>query len=497
MRAAATIGALLTFSTSEIYFDDGSSISASDLWRRGAAMATNLSERLEPGDRIAIWIEPGIEYLELLAAAAAGGYVAVNVNNRYSDAEVSDLVKRSGAKILVSQIKLEAGSQCQVLSPENLQNLTGSSRTFEATSETPFTVFTTSGTTSKPKMVLHNHGGFARHSAEVVTRFGLSPETPVLVALPLCGVFGLNSFAAAVAANAPVWMASRFDAEAAGSLIAGRKIVAMNGSDDMFNRLLETDHDISSLQIAGYGAFNTSLEDLATQAESRGAKLSGLYGMSEVQALYAFADQSKPLLQRASAGGRLTSPDAAVRVVDGESGAVLGAGEVGELQLMGPSLFVGYLKEGGDAVDSALTASSYSDGWFKTGDLGSINADGSFTFIARMGDVLRLGGFLVAPLEIEEVILELPDIEEAQVVSISSSRGTRPVAFVIERSGYPQANQRELEAAIIDHCRARLAKFKCPIRVISIDAFPATDGPNGLKIQRGKLRQMATEMVTL
>ncbi len=497
MSQTGTIQELLRASTSQIHFDDGTSTSASELANRGAKTAEKLASHLAPGDRLALWLDPGLAYLELLAAAAAGGFVAVNVNTRYSDAEVADLVKRSGAKILVTNFNFEPIPSCLMLNPSDLQNLPVAEHPHEASANSAFTVFTTSGTTSKPKMVLHNQGPIVRHSEEVASKFKLSPLTPVLVALPLCGVFGLNSLFGGIAADAPVWVSSRFQADTTAGLIEAQQIVAMNGSDDMFSRLLDTGHDISSLKIAGFGAFNTSLEDVAVWAEARGAKLSGLYGMSEVQALFAFTDQMLPLPARAGAGGLLTSPNAKVRVIDTESGVECEIGEVGEIQAKGPSLFVGYLSEGGNEVDISLTESSHTDGWFKTGDLGKINPDGSFTFIARMGDVLRLGGFLVAPVEIEEVILQLSEIEEAQVVSINTKDGTRPVAFVIEQAGLSAATQDQLEATVIEHCNNQLAKFKCPVRVISLDEFPATDGPNGVKIQRGKLREMAEASVTI
>ena len=108
----------------------------------------------------------------------------------------------------------------------------------------------------------------------------------------------------------------------------------------------------------------------------------------------------------------------------------------------------------------------------------------SFTFRTRMGDALRLGGFLVAPAEIESVLLDVDGIDGAQVVAVDRPSGARPVAFVL---GRPELDERE----VIDHCAARLARYKVPVRVLVIDEFPTTPSANGTKIQKVKLRELA------
>jgi fatty-acyl-CoA synthase len=479
-----TFSELLSSSKSVVRFDDSTSVTTGDLARRGAELAGGLARYVKTGDRIAIWLPSGRTYLELIAACAAGGFVAVNVNARYSAREASELADRSGAALVVTDQLADWRVDLAVLSPVDLDGLAGASTVHQATPEDRFLVFTTSGTTSKPKMVLHTQRSIVRHSQQVPQLFGLGPQTAVLLALPMCGVFGLNSFAAAVAADSPIWVQSLFDAETAAALVEKHQIVAMNGSDDMFHRMLNTTSDLSSLQLAGFGAFNASLTGLAERAQSRGARLSGLYGMSELQALFSFRRQSLDVNQRQLAGGHPASPDYQVRVVDPATGKTLGPESEGELQIKSPSLFAGYLAEGGEAIGEELTASAFSDGWFRTGDLGATSTDGSFRFIARMGDVLRIGGFLVAPAEIEEVVLGLADIDDVQVVAGASESGARPVAFVI-------ADVPVDENAVIEHCRRHLAKFKCPIRVLKVDEFPVTDGPNGVKIQKSKLREMA------
>lgn len=153
----------------------------------------------------------------------------------------------------------------------------------------------------------------------------------------------------------------------------------------------------------------------------------------------------------------------------------------GELEFTGPSRMVGYF---GD--ETATRAALTPDGYFRSGDLGYTTADGRFVFLARMGDALRLGGFLVSPAEVEAVLAEHPSVAAAQVVGARTAAGLRPVGFVILAPGAAFD-----EAALIAHCADRMAKFKVPVRVQPIDAFPVTPGANATKIQKHKLRELA------
>jgi fatty-acyl-CoA synthase len=208
--------------------------------------------------------------------------------------------------------------------------------------------------------------------------------------------------------------------------------------------------------------------------------------MSEVQALYAIQPIDAPVAQRKKGGGMVSSPFAHVRVRDPETGELLGVGRPGALECAGPSLMVGYWGNE-KATAEALTK----DGYVRTGDLGQLEADGSFTFLSRMGDVLRLSGFLVNPLEIESHIQKLPEIEGCQTIAVPRTEGVRAVSFVMLKPGAALD-----EAKVIAHCRRGLANYKVPARVFAIDDFPKTPSPNGFKIQRTKLREMAEERLS-
>jgi acyl-CoA synthetase (AMP-forming)/AMP-acid ligase II len=140
-----------------------------------------------------------------------------------------------------------------------------------------------------------------------------------------------------------------------------------------------------------------------------------------------------------------------------------------------------------EATEKAMTA----DGWVRSGDLGHLLGDGSFVFETRMGDVLRLGGYLVAPSEIEAHIQCYPGIDGCQAVGAVGEDGPVVVAFVTLRPGVAFD-----EAALRQYCAKDLARFKTPARCVALEAFPTTPGANGAKVQRAKLREMAQRLLT-
>jgi fatty-acyl-CoA synthase len=204
-----------------------------------------------------------------------------------------------------------------------------------------------------------------------------------------------------------------------------------------------------------------------------------------VQALFARQDPSAPAAVRGKAGGFPVGAGYAVRVRDPESGNLLPPGESGELELMGPSLMAGYFGDD-EATGRAITA----DGWVRSGDLGRMLDDGSFVFEARIGDVLRLAGYLVAPSEIESHIQLHPGIDGCQVVGAVGDGGLKVVAFVTLQPGASFD-----EDGVRRHCADGLARFKVPTHCVALDAFPTTPSANGTKIQRVKLRDMARALL--
>ena len=337
--------------------------------------------------------------------------------------------------------------------------------------------------------------GLVHHAKDVGNRFSYQHSDAKLAqVLPFCGVFGFCQMMAALAAGRPTHLLSHFSATQLAPLIAREQITHMHGTDDMWRNLFDITEDgqLSSLRACGFAAFNGQPDDLVRDGDRHGVSLVGLYGMSEVQAFFSARDPDRSRAHRARAGGRLASSTAKARVRDPETGELLSTGRQGELEVLGPSLMLGYLDDAA-ATEEALT----DDGYLRTGDLAKMEPDGTFEYVARMGDALRLGGFLVSPAEIEAHLESSPKVVSAQVVGIQTESGPSCCAFVVRQSHSDGAcdSDRLIEAELKEHCARSLAKFKVPLRIFALTEFPTTASANGTKIQKSKLRLLAQEAV--
>lgn len=503
-------------------------ISYGELAEMGRRAAAGLrAHGVGSGDRVALWLPNCPAYLALYLGCCQLGVIAVAVNTRFRAAEVGDILERSGAKILAmwpgfraidflgllgdvdatalrhleTLILHDEGeaaatapppsslAHCHVVSAAHVLAPSPFSKNF-ATPETGCNIFTTSGTTSAPKFVLHSQGGIARHARIVADQFGYAASNgAMLQMLPLCGVFGFVSMMAGLASGQPTVLTASFDARAAIDLAAQYNVVNFNATDDMIEAILDVcdqDKPMPNIRFVGAAAFATNYAELAQRAEDRGIPVVGLYGMSEVQALFSIQPMTLPLAERIKGGGMMAAADAQARIRDPETGDLLPPGHAGELELKGPSLMLEYFEN-----LTATAAAFTDDGFLRTGDLAELTEDGRFLFLQRMGDVLRLGGFLVSPAEIEAHIQCHPDVEGCQVVGVRTDKGELPVGFVILA-----ANVEFDEAALRQHCLDNLARFKAPVRIFPLPDFPKTKSPNGLKIQRAALRDMAAERLT-
>ena len=492
---------------------------------RSRRVAQGLRDRgLGPGDRVALWLPNVPAYVVLCFALARLGAIAVAVNTRYRSMEVEDIVARSGARMLVfwpgfkdiDFVGILGGLNPQALAsletvvlygegpdqgkrpdpvlgrPSMAYALLETSPPMKedfATPETPCNIFTTSGTTKAPKFVLHKQGGLAQHARDTARGFGFDrPGAVTLQALPLCGVFGWGQTLAALAGGGKILVRPLFDAQKAGDDIITNRVTHVMASDDMFARILEArmeERPFPSLKVCGFAAFSPNLDTFLSEAERRGLPLVGLYGMSEVMSLFSVQRLDDPVKRRCAAGGYPVSAETRVRVRDPETGEILPPGRSGEIEIQGPSLMARY-----DGNPEATAEAFTEDGFLRSGDAGYLREDGSFVFETRMGDVLRLAGFLVSPTEIEAYIERHPQVAAAQVVGVTTSKGPRAFAFVIPRAG-AQMDEEKIRA----HCRQGMANYKVPIRFVAVEAFPVTLSANATKVQRNKMRDQAQEMV--
>lgn len=502
--------------------DRGRPVSYRELVRRSRRVARGLHALgVRAGDCVALWLPNVPAWLEIFFACAQLGAIAVSVNTRFRSHELGDILHRSRARVLAFWPGFKGIDFAGILSgcdPQALEHLgsmvlyaeheAGAAPTGTllgkraigyaalaggddlpdggAAPESGCAIFTTSGTTRAPKFVLHDQRTVIRHAFDVVAAFGLGPDAVLLLAPPLCGVFGFCTALAGIAAARPVVMTPAWDAQQAARDLVTHRVTHCNATDEAIAQLLDAGGAFPATRFFGYAAFNPAQGDIVARAEARGLRLVGLYGSSELQALFARQDENAPAAERALAGGRPVSAAARVRARDPESGEVLSHGVPGELEFLAPaSQMAGYHGDAG-ATRDALAA----DGWFRSGDLGHTLADGRFTFLTRMGDSLRLGGFLVSPAEIEAAVQSAAGIAACQVVGVQRPSGLAPVAFVV-----PQPGAAFDEAAVLAHVAGQLARYKVPVRAFAVEAFPVTPGANATKIQKGRLREMAEALI--
>jgi len=467
-------------------------------WAQAAAAVRRLAgglarQGIGPGDRVALFLpnRPGL--LLLLLALARRGACAVLLNTRFRAAELGPLLARARPRAIAvardfaavdvaavladvppdARASLDFAIGVDGLGADELLGLpvlpldalmAGAEAPDAAGEDAECLTFTTSGTTAGPKLVLHRQHSIAHHARDVAARIGTdAPGSAFLAAVPLCGTFGLTAALAALAGGAAIHPMERFDAQEADATIRRAGITHLVGGDDLLLSLAEAARaPYAPFAFTGFANFHGKADRVMAESARLNLAARGVYGSSEAQALFALQDPQGAHV--AVGGGTPASAEGTFRVA-----------EDGALWLRGPSLFDRYL---GD--DAATARARDPEGWFASGDLAVAQPDGGFGFVTRAGDALRLGGFLVAPEEIESFLLMQPGIRAAQVVAHEG----RAVAFVIAGAGHD-------EAATLAACAARLARFKVPQRIVVLDAFPTTDGPNGRKVQRAKLREMA------
>jgi fatty-acyl-CoA synthase len=514
-------------------------VSRGELLRRTVTLVERLrSAGIGTGDCVAVWLPNWSDALcWQFAVASLGGHV-IGVNTRYNLTEVTHVLDTARPALIAVAHRFRAGEQLDLLreavaasdapapgvavvsapgapsaseaeldeyrvgpQPDSAVWASGSWDTGSwATAPGPDSLdpgdpdlvtvaFTTSGSTGLPKLAGHSSEGVLAHALADVTAMGLTESDVTLCAIPLAGAYGFNSAMATIAAGASLLLAPVFEADAALDDMQRYRVTHLPGGDDLVLRLERAyrakPRDLTSWRWWGAAEFQGRLRELASWSkESFGTMTTGLYGSSEVFALTTMWPLDEPEPRRHDRGGRLVSPEIQVRVVDPESGRQLELEQEGELQFRGPNVVNAYLGNP-DAAAKAFTE----DGWFRSGDLGFLIPGGGFVHTVRIGDALRLRGFLVDPAEIELRLAEHPEVEIAKVVGIEGADGSaRAVGFVV-----PVAGTEPAPPALRDWCATALAKFKVPEAVHVIDEMPTTSGTNGTKIRAATLREWARE----
>ena len=338
----------------------------------------------------------------------------------------------------------------------------------------------TSGSTAAPKGVTLAHGPLIANGFDIGERMHLSAADRLWLAVPLFWSFGsANAVPAIMTHGGCIVLQESFEAGEALALIEREGCSVYYGMANMARAMRDhPDHPGWRLGRMRTGLTIGPPEDIAMSIATLGAiELCNVYGSTETYGNCAVTDAHDPLPVRLHTQGR-PLPGMTIRVVDPVTRQAQPSGEVGELAVSG------YITPGYYRAPELDAAAFGREGHFLTGDLGSIEADGFIRFRGRLKEMIKTGGINVAPREVEEVLLQHPDVVQAYVVGVSDPAKGEVVAAAVElRTG--AAND---TAAIVRFCRERLASYKVPTRLVfrSADALPRT--PTG-KIHKPSLTQ--------
>jgi cyclohexanecarboxylate-CoA ligase len=323
-------------------------------------------------------------------------------------------------------------------------------------------VLFTSGSTGHPKAVLHTNRGLAYKARSMVGAHGLTGTDVALMPSPLAHVSGLlNSVLVPGAAAMKVVLMEKWDAELGVRLAGEHSVSFMIGPPTLFLGMMDVPDlraRVKTLRVVSCGGMGVTPEFVDAARQGLGATVKRTYGSTEAPTVTTCTAADGPDRARDTDGHSVG--DCVIRIVDPVSGRTVLPGERGEVLVRGPELFVGYGEE-------AQTRDAVRRGWFATGDLGILDADGWLTIVGRCKDVIIRAGENIASAEVERLLELHPGVRQAVVVGCPDERlGERVAAFVVGDG-----------ALDVEECRQwfsaqGVARFKTPELVVHLDQFP-------------------------
>jgi HIP---CoA ligase len=330
--------------------------------------------------------------------------------------------------------------------------------------------------------VVQTHDRTVRVGTDWVAMTGLRAGDRYLMVNPYFHMFGLKAgILASVAAGATMLPQAVFDVDDVLTRVQREKVTVLPGAPTVYQSILDhpgrARYDLSTLRVAVTGAADIPVELIRrVRAELPFSVVVTGYGLTEAGTATATSPEDDAVTV-ASTVGR-PRPGFELRIADDE-GLDVTPGAAGEILLRGGSVMAHYLD------DPDATEAAFVDGWFRTGDLGTVDDGGCLHIVGRSKDMFIVGGFNVYPAEVENALLEHPDLAQAAVIGIPDHRmGEIGVAFVVPRAGV------SVDApGLVEWARGRMANYKVPRRVEVVDELPLN--ATG-KVQKDLLRQRAT-----
>lgn len=452
---------------------------------------------VKPGDRVALQLPKGLPFIYLHLATLRLGAISLPLNPAYPPHELAYFLEDAAVRFFVAdvdaQIKVE-GLRPDLPELEQVVYLAGDSAasltaqlpanpdpaSLPAIPDDPDCValmIYTSGTTGRPKGALITHGNLTANISALHSAWGWRVDDILLHVLPLFHVHGLVvALHGALHAGATTILLPKFEPRQTLELLTSERCTVFMAVPTIHRRLVDfpgaAGYDLSHMRLLTSGSDRLP-DDVFTRFQTTfGHTLLERYGMTETG-----MNLSNPLHGERRIGSvGLPLPGVEARIVDPVSGALMPDGEVGEVQIRGPHVCQGYWRQP-DKTRAAFTA----DGWLHTGDLGLREPDGYFTLKGRAKDLIITGGYNVYPPEVELVLAGHPAVAASAVIGCPDPEwGEQVTAVVVAKEGA------SLDAAdLLAFCRARLAPYKTPRRIVVAPTLPR----NALgKVEKARLR---------
>jgi fatty-acyl-CoA synthase len=464
---------------------EGDTTTYEELARHASGLAGGLAERgVGRDDVVGLLSYNCPEFLETIFAANYLGAIAMPINWRLAAPEVRYILEHSEARVLVYDESLE---ECATEAAKDLEGLAlirvggidgvrTSPPPYESVAaDDVHRLMYTSGTTGRPKGVMLTHANLAWKNVAHVIEFGFTSADIGLACGPLYHVGALDlTTTSLIAAGATVIIHRVFDAAAVVDEIERSRVSTVWLAPAMVNAIMALPdierRDLSSVRLVINGGEKMPIPLIERiQRVFSSAWFADAYGMTETVSGDTFLDRDSIITKLGSVGRPCLYLE--LDIWD-ENGQPVAAGERGEIVMRGPKVFKGYWR------DPEATAAAFTDDWFHSGDVGVRDEDGYLFIVDRLKDMIVSGGENIAGSEVERVLYEHGAVLEAAVVGRPDDRwGEVPVAFVVLRAGGTATVD-----ALIEHCRANLAKFKVPKDVTFLDALPRN--PSGKVLKR-------------
>ncbi|KAA1374798.1 class I adenylate-forming enzyme family protein [Aeromicrobium fastidiosum] len=492
-----------------IDLETGHVLTYGELWARvrSIAYALQSSHDVVQGDRVAVLSRNDTRFFETMYACALLGAIVVPLNWRLTPSELGQIARDADPAVLIAESwACDAAAEIAADARASLALLGWSSERaggddFErlASADVPqdwtapqvdedevWTIIYTSGTTGTPKGVQASHRNVLASIVGIVIAHGVGPDSRCLTVLPTFHVAGLNVFANPVLLmGGTVLVARTFDPAQALRLLRDElPAVTHFGGVPANYQFIEQLPNFTERPLRPFvGAIGGSPvpESLLASWRAHGAALSTVFGITEAGACVA----SVPSSVEDAGAGVVGIPVLHARCrIRGERGETLEAGQVGQLEVAGDVVTAGYWRNA-EATAEACTA----DGWLRTGDAGSIDADGRVRLVDRWKDMYISGGENVYPAEVENVLAAHPGVAQVAVVGVPDATwGEVGIAYVMAAAGAACST-----GELIGWCNERLARYKVPHTVVLVADLPRNATGKTLK---GELRARAAQYVT-